>query len=759
MKIVSLFLILGLMSVCPWCAYAQAVKTPAAPPADGVLQYVNPLQGTDSGFGTSINTQSYGNCLPLIGAPWGMLDWSIQTQGGASRGSCGQVFFQYNQKRILGLRVTRMPSPFTGDYGTCLITPQSGPLVADTAEIGSSFDLNACCLRPDYMRVEMKDSKIVAELTASERCGVMRFNFGDAKEGRLFIDPGGAFTLDTTGRMVKGSTKLVNGKADKKFTTYFVGVLDRDITRSGGHTGGKNPAKIGGYVEFDISTRPLVEFTFAQSYISLEQAELNLKTETQGGFEAVQARTASLWTKYLNRISIEGSDEQKKTFYTCLYRTMKFPHRLHEVNAEGKTVHFSPFDGKVHDGVGYTDSGLWDTYRTQFPLLSIICPEQLGDIVQGWVNAFQEAGRLPQWPNPGGISGMVGTHADSMIADAIVKGVKGFDVNKAYEAIRTDAFGTKVRPGQEKYLSLGYVPFKGSEYWVSTTLDYAYDDWCVAQVAKLLGKDDDYKQLMARAQNYRKLWDPAVGFMRGKKDDGSWVEPFDEFAWGAAYTEGGPWQASWAVQHDVFGLASLLGGKENLAAKLDKLVNQAPTFHAGGYGRPIHEMTEMATFKMGQLALCNQPAFHFPYMYASAGQPWKCEALTRKVCDDKINSGPRGYPGDEDNGSASSWYVLSALGFYPMTPGHPSYVLTSPVFAKATINLSGGKTFVISAPGNNQKNVYVQMRLINGKEDTKTWISHQTITTGGTLSVELGDKPHERPVKDDELPYSASAEK
>ncbi len=244
--------------------------------------------------------------------------------------------------------------------------------------------------------------------------------------------------------------------------------------------------------------------------------------------------------------------------------------------------------------------------------------------------------------------------------------------------------------------------------------------------------------------------------MRGKSADGAWAPTFDEFAWGGAYAEGGPWQASWSVQHDIAGLAGLLGGNDALAAKLDKLVNQPPTFHAGGYNRPIHEMTEMATFNMGQLALCNQPAFHFPYMYACAGQPWKCEALTRKVCDEKINSGPRGFPGDEDNGSMGSWYILSTLGFYPLTPGHPSYVLTSPAFTKATISLPDGKTFVISAPANSPTNVYVQKRLINGTPYTKSWISHQAITNGGAMTLEMGDKPVERALKDDELPYSAS---
>ena len=744
-------------SLPPPAGFKLPSQAPAIPPAEGVLQYVNILQGTDSGISANVEDQSYGNCLPLVSAPLAMLDWSLQTKGNAME----LDFFRYKNPRMLGFRATRKPSPFRSDYGACLITPQSGPLETNPARIGSAYDLKTSVLRPDYMRVDMPDSQIVAELTASERCGVMRFTFASTKEGRLLVDPGEAFMIEETrGRTFRGKTSKVK--------TYFVGVLDRDIARSGFYSSGAcaahgkqpvNAARTGAYLEFDVAQNPVVELRFAESFISFEQAEQNLKAETQGGFEAVRARTAAQWLGYLDRISIEGTEEQKKTFYTCLYRALKYPHRLHEVTAEGKTVHQSPWNWKLNDGVAFTDTGLWDTYRTQFPLFSIVYPELLGEIVQGWLNAFQEAGRLPQWPNYGGVTGMPGTHADAMIADAIVKGIPGFDVNKAYEAIRHDAFDPKARAGQEDYLKLGYVPYRSTEYWVSTSLDYAYDDWCVAQAARLLGKDDDYRQLMERAQNYRKLWDPKVGFMRGKKADGTWDSAkFDEFAWGGAYCEGGPWQASWAVQHDTAGLADLLGGRDALAKKLDTMVSLEPVFHPheDGYRGMIHEMVEMKTLDMGQLAMCNQPAFHHPYMYSSAGQPWKGEALTRKVCDEKINAGPKGYPGDEDNGSMGSWYVLSALGFYPMTPGHPSYVLTSPALTKATLHLPGGKTFVVSAPGNNAKAVYVQKRIINGKEDTKTWISHETIISGGTMTVELGDKPHERTVKEDELPYSAS---
>jgi predicted alpha-1,2-mannosidase len=410
--------------------------------------------------------------------------------------------------------------------------------------------------------------------------------------------------------------------------------------------------------------------------------------------------------------------------------------------------------------VAYTDSGLWDTFRTQFPFYSVVYPEQLGEIVSGWLNAYREGGRLPNWPCPGGLDGMSGTHADAMVADAVVKDIPGFDVATAYEALRHDAFDIRGgRHGMREYLSLGYMPPSATADTVSGSLDYVYDDWCVAQAAKHLGKQDDYRALMDRSQNYRKLWDSKVGFMRGKNADGTWVsKEFDEFAWGRGYCEGGPWQCSWAVPHDPVGLAELLGGKEAMVAKLDRLFSQAPTFHPGGYGGVIHEMREMAAVPFGQCCMGNQPSFHIPYLYAAIGQPWKTEYWTRKACDELFNAGPRGYPGDEDNGSMSCWYLLSAMGFYPLAPADPSYVLTSPAVGKAVIHLASGKDFVITAAANGPKNIYVQARHLDDRPLTRTWIAHRDVVAGGVLQVDLADKPAMRAVTDEELPYSASRE-
>lgn len=746
-------------------ALPLALAAASGPTAEGLLQYVNPLQGTDS-----INKFSHGNTLPLVGTPWGMTDWSPQTCGDNNT----RWFFQYAVRKIVGFRATHQPSPWMGDYGHFMVMPETGPLVVGAEDRAADYDLQNSVYRPDYLRITLPRYGVTTELTASERCAVLRMSFKGAREGRLLIDPAGESSVEIVGRRFQGCTKAHSNPVAENYATYFVGELDRDISRSGTFAGGaekeaERPTRgprLGGYIEFDTAAKPVVEVRIATSHISLAQALRTLQAETQGGFEAVRARTAANWETQLQRIAIEGSDEQRRTFYTCLYRALKFPHRFHEIDEHGQTVHFSPWDGQVHLGVCYVDSGLWDTFRTQFPLFSIVYPERLGEIVEGWLNAYREGGWLPQWPSPGGFGGMVGTHADAMIADAMVKGIPGFDLQEAYAAIHKDAFGVRSndrdggRMGMKEYLALGYVPPKAAGDWISASLDFAYDDWCVAQGAKLLGQSDDYQALMARAQNYRKSWDPHVGFMRAKQADGSWAEPvFDEFAWGNGYCEGGPWQCSWAAQHDAAGMAELLGGQAGLAAKLDKLFATPPTFHPGGYHNVIHEMVEMAALKSGQWAQSNQPGFHHPYLYAAAGQPWKTEYWTRKACAEFYNAGPQGFIGDEDNGSAASWYLLSALGFYPLTPGHPSYVFTSPALTKAVIHLANGKTFTLLAPCNGPRNVYVQQRKLNGKEITSTWIAHGDIVAGGLLEVDLGEKPNERIVQDAELPYSASLER
>jgi predicted alpha-1,2-mannosidase len=504
-----------------------------------------------------------------------------------------------------------------------------------------------------------------------------------------------------------------------------------------------------------------VEVRVGTSFISWEQAEQNLRTETLGGFDSAHSRARAAWSQNLGEIEIDASEDQKRTFYSCLYRAQMFPRRLYELNQAGKPIHYSPYDGGIHDGVLYGDIGIWDAFRTTFPLITILYPSQLDEILQGFVNASEEGGTLPEWPSPGYRDCMIGEHCAAIFADAVVKGVTKFNVAAAYQSLKKSAFeppghGVLVRRGLADYMKLGYIPDRASTYALSATLDYAYDDWCVAQIAKQQDQPDVFESLMKRSRNYRFLWDPAVGFMRPKTAEGQWVEPFDEFAWGGAYAESGPWQSSWFVPHDPAGLIGLIGGPVKMAAKLDAMLATPPTFHVGGYGHVIHEMTEMAAAHFGQYAQSNQPSFDNLYLFTAAGQPWKTEYWTRRVCAEMYNSSPTGFPGDEDNGSTASWYILSSMGLYPFCPGTPTYMFTSPLFSKITLHLPDNKTFLIQAPNNNDNNVYVQSRKLNDVNYTPTGMPYADIMRGGVLDLEMGPDAQIHAVEVKDLPYSAT---
>ena len=721
--------------------------------AGDLLNFVNILQGTDSQVDLS-----HGNTLPLVGAPWGMIDWSVENGDGS-------WYFQPNGT-IDGFRATHQPSPWISDYGQFVLMPQTGDLQMDAKARRSTYDTATAILRPDYEKLDLKKDDITAELTATERAAVFRLTYHTGQVGRLVLNACGPSEISVEGRTIRGVSRANQGGVAGNFGSYFVMVLDRDISKSevmvkdNANASGKGN-NVAAYVEFQTSPNAPVEFRVGASLISSDQAEQNLKAETEGGFDAVHARVQKTWESNLSEIQIEASEAQKKTFYSCLYHAQMFPHRLYEVDAAGKKVHYSPYDGQIHEGVLYGDIGLWDAFRTTFPLITILYPAQLNEILQGFVNASTEGGTLPEWPSPGYRDCMIGQHSAAIFADAVAKGQRDFDVAKAYASLRKSAFeppaaGVLVRRGLADYLKLGYIPNGASTYAVSATLDYAYDDWCVAQIARAENHPDDYNTLMARALNYRLLWDPSVGFMRPKDAAGHWIEPFNPFGWGGPYAEGGPWQCSFFVPHDTAGLASLAGGSDRLAAKLDEMLGLPPVYHKGGYGGIIHEMREMGIAKFGQYDQGNQPGFDSLYLFAAVGQPWQTEYWTRRACAELFHSGAAGFPGDEDNGSMASWYVLSSIGLYPLCPGTTEYVFTSPVFAKTTLRLPENKTFVITASSNNEENVYVQKRRLNGQEDDRTWINHDDIIQGGQLDLEMGPTANIRPIPDENLPYSMS---
>lgn len=613
-------------------------------------------------------------------------------------------------------------------------------------------------------------------MTPTERCAFFRFTFPEGETGRVIWEPFAGESrveVQDDGRTVTGFTRAKSGGAPPNFACYFAAVFSRPWTAAhlfqGRHVledTAKTGERIGAFVEFDTDKSLPVEMRIATSFISIEQAQRNLDAEIgERGFDEIQAEGAGVWNEGLGRIAIEGATEpQRRTFYTCLYRAQLFPRVWYEYDANGQAVHYSPYDGEFHDGVLYADNGFWDTYRTVYSLLSIVYPDRLADILNGWVNAAKEGDWFPRWSSPGYRACMIGTHMDAVIADAYVKGFREFDIEAAYKAMLRNAFepsdgGNFGRWGLPEFDQQGYVPADKYESATACTQDYAYNDWCIAQVAQGLGRTEDARRLRARVQNYRNVYDPGVGFMRGKNADGTWEEPWNEFAWGGAYVEGGPWQSTWAVPHDPAGLIELMGGPEAFTAKLDQMMALPPHFDAGSYGFEIHEMTEMAVADFGQYAHSNQPVHHVLYLYAYAGQPQKTQYWVRRVLDELYSADPDGFAGDEDNGEMASWYVLSALGIYPVCPGHPSYVLGGPLFPRVTVALPGGKSLTITGENNSAENVYVQNLRWNGAAYGKTWVSHEALIGGGELTFTMGQAPQTKQTYgSDDLPYSFSRE-
>jgi predicted alpha-1,2-mannosidase len=459
----------------------------------------------------------------------------------------------------------------------------------------------------------------------------------------------------------------------------------------------------------------------------------------------VRSSAAAVWNDHLGRIEIEGAtDDQRRTFYSCLYRTLLFPRTWHEPDADGHPHHFSAFNGKVMPGVMYADHGYWDVYRAWYPLMTILFPERLGEILEAWVNAYKEGGWLPQFPCPGYRSCMTGSLIDSVFGDAAAKHITGFDLAGAYEGLKKHAttpgdpakgYG---RVGLEYYLKLQYVPADRVLQSAAETVDAAYGDFCIAQVAKALGRQEDYAAFMKRSENWRNVFDKEVKFFRGKKEDGSWLAPFNPFTWGSPYVEGAAWQHRWDAPQNIPGLIESMGGRAEAAKALQEMVSTPPIFHVGVYGTEIHEMSEMAAVPFGQYAHSNQPVHHLLYLFPHAGRPDLAQLWVRKVMQNLYT--PDTFAGDEDTGSMAAWFVLSALGFYPVCPGKPEYTLGSPLFSRAVVHVPGGVTFTVEAKGNTADTVFVRRVSLEGKPISGSVIDHAAILSGGTLRFEMASQ-------------------
>ncbi len=511
-----------------------------------------------------------------------------------------------------------------------------------------------------------------------------------------------------------------------------------------------------------------VQAKVASSYIGPEQAEQNLKVELEKHKELEDTRRAAweIWNKHLNRILVEGgSEEEKATFYSCYFRASLFSRKFYELDIKGEPYYLSPYDGKIHRGYLFTDTGFWDTFRAQFPLNALMHPTMHGRYVAALLDAKDQCGWLPSWSFPGEGGSMIGNHAISLLADAWVKGIRTFDPEKALDAYYHEATNkgpwgpANGRDGWKEYFTLGYVPYPKYRESTAKTLEYAYDDFCGYKLAEMIGNKFYEGVFFRQVYNYRNVFNADVDFMCGRDERGNWKPDFDPCEWGGSFTEGNAWHYLWSVFHDPQGLIDLLGGKEKFIAKLDAVFSSPNTVNVGTYGRKIHEMAEMEMAEMGQYAHGNQPIQHMIYLYNYAGAPWKSQERAREVMNRLYNSSENGYPGDEDQGQTSSWYVLSAMGFYSVCPGTDQYVFGSPVFEKITITLENGKQFIIEAKSNSSENIYIQSAKLNNKDYSKNYILYRDISEGGILQLEMNNSPNkDRGNLKADLPYSYSNE-
>jgi predicted alpha-1,2-mannosidase len=685
----------------------------------------------------------------------------------------------YSADKIRGFKQTHQPSPWMNDYGQFAIMPLTGKLRYNEDDRASWFSHKAEVVKPYYYSVYLADHDVTTEITPTERAASFRFTFPKTDSAYVVID---AFDKGSSIKIIPAENKIIgyttknSGGVPENFKNYFVIVFDKPFASTAAWSGDKLQPQVlelqdnhvGAVVGFKTKKGEQVQARVASSFISPEQAELNLKEIGQDNFETVKEKGKQAWNKQLSRVAVEGgTPEQMRTFYSCLYRTLLFPRKFYEIDAAGKVVHYSPYNGKVLPGFMYTDTGFWDTFRALFPFLNLMYPSVNAEIQEGLANTYKEGGWLPEWASPGYRNVMVGNNSASVVADAYLKGIRGQDMKALYEGVLKGANNegplTAVgRAGASYYNKLGYVPYdvKINEN-AARTLEYAYDDFAIYQLAKALKRPKKEINLYAkRALNYRHLYDPATGLMRGKNQDGTFQSPFNPYKWGDAFTEGNSWHYSWSVFHDVQGLINLMGGNANFTAKLDSVFTLPPVYDESYYGQVIHEIREMQIANMGQYAHGNQPIQHMIYLYNYAGEPWKAQHWVRETMDRMYTPAPDGYCGDEDNGQTSAWYVFSALGFYPVTPATDQYVIGAPLFKKATLQLENGKQLVINAPENSAANKYINRMRLNGKDYDKNWLSHTELQKGATMEFQMTNSPNQqRGTKAEAYPYSLSNDK
>jgi len=734
------------------------------------VEYINPLMGT-----MSKPELSNGNTYPAIALPWGMNTWTAQT------GKMGDGWqYTYDAYKIRGFKQTHQPSPWMNDYGQFSIFPETGKLKLDEKDRASWFSHKAEIAKPYYYSVYLADYNLTTEITPTERAANFRITYPKTDSAHIVID---AFDKGSYIKILPDEHKIIgystrnSDAVPANFKDYFVIYIDKPFKAASVWSDYKiaeglselKDNHVGAVITFQTTEGEQVHLKVASSFISIEQAELNLDREIgKEAFDVTEKKAKAVWNKTLDHLSVEGgSIDQTRTFYSCMYRMLFFPNRMYELDAKGQVVHYSPNNGKILPGYMFAGTGFWDTFRALYPFLNLVYPSISKEMQEGLINDYKEGGWLPEWSSPGYAQCMIGNNSASIVSEAYIKGLRGYDINTLYQALLhgannegpIDAIG---RLGVKYYNEIGYVPYdvKINES-AARTLEYSYDDFAIYQLGKMLGRPkaetDVYKN---RSLNYRKLFDPSIGLMRGKNKDGSWETPFNPFKWGDAFTEGNSWHYSWAALHDMQGLINLMGGKKPFIAKLDSIFALPPVFDDSYYGGVIHEIREMQIAGMGQYAHGNQPIQHVLYLYNYAGQPWKTQYWVRETMNKMYRATPDGYCGDEDNGQTSAWYVFSALGFYPVCPASGQYVLGAPLFKKITLNLENGKKVIINAPNNSAANKYVNSITYNGKPYDFNWLDHDALMQGAVINFNMSAVPnYQRGIKAADFPFSLSNEK
>lgn len=764
MKTLKLLSAIGIVLLAG-CQQETANNETGLEPVDNV----NILMGTDSEF-----LLSNGNTYPAVAMPWGMNFWTPQT------GKMGDGWaYTYSAKQIRGFKQTHQPSPWINDYGQFSIMPVTGELKINEEERASWFSHKAETATPYYYKVYLADYDVVTEIAPTERAATFRFTFPEEQNSYVIVD---AFDKESyiklvpEENMIIGYTTKNSGGVPDNFKNYFVVQFDKPYSFQTVWSDFKavegiselKANHVGVAIGFSTRKGEQVTARVASSFISHEQAFQNLKEVEGKSFDAVKENGRNKWNEVLGRIQVSDSNiDNIRTFYSCFYRSVLFPRMFHEIDAEGKTVHYSPYNGQVLPGCMFTDTGFWDTFRCLFPFLNLVYPEMAEQMQEGLLNAYLESGFFPEWASPGHRGCMIGNNSASIIADAYMKGLIKVDTEKMFEGLVHGAnnvhpqVSSTGRLGHEYYNKLGYVPYNvGIHENAARTLEYAYNDWCIYQMGKKLGKpEEEIAVFKERANNYKNLFNKETNLMSGRNADGSFPQ-INPLKWGDAFTEGNAWHYSWSVFHDVNGLMDLMGGKDMFIHMLDSVFSVPPVFDESYYGFIIHEIREMQIMNMGNYAHGNQPIQHMIYLYNYAGQPWKAQNHLREVMTRLYKPTPDGYCGDEDNGQTSAWYVFSALGFYPVCPGTDQYVLGAPLFEKATISLANGKKIEINANGNSNENRYVKDLLFNGKPYSKNYFKYDELLNGARLDYTMSAQPNtERGTSQEDMPYSMSLEK